>query len=103
MACRRRVRFGHGVYHHHPRFRHPGGGPGGVAKDKGIDVIICDHHLPGATMPDAHTILNPKQPDCPYPFKELSGCGVAFKLIQALTDRIGLSPWSAYDGWTWWL
>ena len=35
------------------------------AKDKGIDVIICDHHLPGATMPEAHTILNPKQPDCP--------------------------------------
>ena len=67
------------------------------AKDKGIDVIICDHHLPGATMPEAHTILNPKQPDCLYPFKELSGCGVAFKLIQALTDRIGLSPWSAYD------
>ncbi len=68
------------------------------AKEKGIDVIICDHHLPGAVMPDAHTILNPKQPDCQYPFKELSGCGVAFKLIQALTDRIGLSPWSAYDG-----
>lgn len=68
------------------------------AKEKGIDVIICDHHLPGAAMPDAHTILNPKQPDCQYPFKELSGCGVAFKLIQALTDRIGLSPWSAYDG-----
>ncbi len=67
------------------------------AKDKGIDVIICDHHLPGVTMPEAHTILNPKQPDCLYPFKELSGCGVAFKLIQALTDRIGLSPWSAYD------
>lgn len=67
------------------------------AKDRGIDVIICDHHLPGGAMPEAHTILNPKQPDCPYPFKELSGCGVAFKLIQALTDRIGLSPWSAYD------
>ena len=68
------------------------------ARDRGIDVIICDHHLPGGAMPEAHTILNPKQPDCPYPFKELSGCGVAFKLIQALTDRIGLSPWSAYDG-----
>ena len=68
------------------------------AKDRGIDVIICDHHLPGGAMPEAHTILNPKQPDCPYPFKELSGCGVAFKLVQALTDRIGLSPWSAYDG-----
>ena len=68
------------------------------ARDRGIDVIICDHHLPGGAMPEAHTILNPKQPDCPYPFKELSGCGVAFKLIQALTERIGLSPWSAYDG-----
>ena len=68
------------------------------ARDRDIDVIICDHHLPGGAMPEAHTILNPKQPDCPYPFKELSGCGVAFKFIQALTDRIGLSPWSAYDG-----
>lgn len=68
------------------------------ARERGIDVIICDHHLPGGAMPEAHTILNPKQPDCPYPFKELSGCGVAFKLIQALTERIGLSPWSAYDG-----
>lgn len=68
------------------------------AKTQGIDVIICDHHLPGSTLPDAHTILNPKQAGCPYPFKELSGCGVAFKLVQALTDRIGLSPMSAYDG-----
>lgn len=68
------------------------------ANTRGIDVIICDHHLPGEEMPAAHAILNPKQPDCPYPFKELSGCGVAFKLTQALTDRIGLSPWSAYDG-----
>ena len=67
------------------------------AKDRGLDVIICDHHLPGTAVPEAHTILNPKQRDCHYPFKELSGCGVAFKLIQALTDRIGLSPWSAYD------
>ncbi len=68
------------------------------AKALGIDVIICDHHLPGSTMPDAHTILNPKQPGCEYPFKELSGCGVAFKLTQALTERFGLSPMSAYDG-----
>ena len=68
------------------------------AKALGIDVIICDHHLPGSAMPEAHTILNPKQPDCPYPFKELSGCGVAFKLTQALTERFGLSPMSAYDG-----
>ena len=68
------------------------------AKALGIDVIICDHHLPGSAMPEAHTILNPKQPGCPYPFKELSGCGVAFKLTQALTERFGLSPMSAYDG-----
>ena len=68
------------------------------ARSLGIDVIICDHHLTGETLPDAFAILNPKHPDCEYPFKELSGCGVAFKLTQALTERIGLSPMSAYDG-----
>lgn len=68
------------------------------ARDRGIDVIICDHHLPGEVLPDAFAILNPKHPECGYPFKELSGCGVAFKLTQALTERIGLSPMSAYDG-----
>jgi len=68
------------------------------ARAAGIDVIICDHHLPGEALPQAHAILNPKHPECTYPFKELSGCGVAFKLTQALTDRIGLSPMSAYDG-----
>jgi single-stranded-DNA-specific exonuclease len=53
------------------------------AKNKGIDFIICDHHLPGDEVPEAVAILNPKQVDCPYPFKELSGCGIGFKLIQA--------------------
>jgi single-stranded-DNA-specific exonuclease len=53
------------------------------AKGKGVDFIICDHHLPGDEIPDAVAILNPKQVDCPYPFKELSGCGIGFKLTQA--------------------
>ena len=53
------------------------------ANSKNIDFIICDHHLPGDEIPDAAAILNPKQLDCPYPFKELSGCGIGFKLIQA--------------------
>ncbi len=55
------------------------------AKSKNIDFIICDHHMPGETIPDAVAILDPKQPECNYPFKELSGCGVGFKLMQALT------------------
>lgn len=60
------------------------------ANELGIDVIICDHHLPEARLPEAVAILNPKQADCPYPFKELSGCGVAFKLAQAYTEAHGL-------------
>jgi single-stranded-DNA-specific exonuclease len=52
------------------------------AKSKGIDFIICDHHRPGNEVPDAAAVLDPKQNDCNYPFKELSGCGVGFKLIQ---------------------
>ena len=56
------------------------------AKDKGIDYIICDHHLPGETVPDG-IILNPKQVDCNYPFKELSGAGVGFKLLQGFCKR----------------
>lgn len=53
-----------------------------LAKQYGIDLIICDHHLPGDELPDAYAILDPKQHDDQYPFKELSGCGVGFKLLQ---------------------
>jgi single-stranded-DNA-specific exonuclease len=53
------------------------------ARSKGLDVIICDHHYPGDEIPKALAVLDPKQPDCSYPYKELSGCGVGFKLIQA--------------------
>jgi single-stranded-DNA-specific exonuclease len=53
------------------------------ASSKGIDFIICDHHLPGDELPEAKSILNPKQTECLYPFKELSGCGIGFKLIHA--------------------
>lgn len=53
------------------------------ANTKNIDFIICDHHLPGDVLPNAHAILDPKQSECTYPYKELSGCGVGFKLIQA--------------------
>ncbi|WP_293298270.1 single-stranded-DNA-specific exonuclease RecJ [Allomuricauda sp.] len=59
------------------------------AKDKGIDVIVCDHHRPGKDLPEAVAILDPKQEDCAYPYKELCGCGVGFKLIQALADQQG--------------
>jgi single-stranded-DNA-specific exonuclease len=54
------------------------------AQSLGIDVIVCDHHLPDANIPPAYAILNPKQADCKYPYKELSGCGIGFKLAQAL-------------------
>lgn len=57
------------------------------AKEKGIDFIICDHHRPGNTLPDAVAVLDPKREDCKYPYDELSGCGVGFKLIQALGSR----------------
>ncbi len=54
------------------------------AKEQSIDFIICDHHLPGAEIPDALAVLDPKRNDCNYPYKELCGCGVGFKLIQGL-------------------
>lgn len=56
------------------------------AKGSGIDFIICDHHTPGDEIPAASAVLDPKRPDCNYPYKELSGCGIGFKLIQALSN-----------------
>ncbi len=60
-----------------------------MATHKGIDFIICDHHLPGKDMPTAVAVLDPKREDCHYPFEELSGCGIGFKLIQAFARRYG--------------
>ena len=59
------------------------------AKEKGIDFIICDHHRPGNEIPNAVAVLDPKREDCEYPYKELCGCGVGFKLIQALAGERG--------------
>lgn len=58
------------------------------AKTLGIDFIICDHHLPGETIPSAVAVLDPKRSDCHYPYKELSGCGIGFKLASALASRL---------------
>jgi single-stranded-DNA-specific exonuclease len=60
------------------------------ANSKGVDFIICDHHRPGSTLPDACAVLDPKRPDCHYPYKELSGCGIGFKLVQAYARKAGL-------------
>lgn len=66
------------------------------ARDKGVDFIICDHHIPGAQLPPAVAVLNPKQDGCNYPYKELSGCGIGFKLIQALADNLAM-PASVFE------
>lgn len=68
------------------------------ARSKGIDVIICDHHYPGEEIPKATAVLDPKQPGCNYPYKELSGCGVGFKLIQAYSRVHGI-PFSNISGY----
>ena len=57
------------------------------ANSKGVDFIVCDHHYPGAVLPPAFAILNPKRADCNYPYKELSGCGVGFKMLQAFAQE----------------
>lgn len=61
------------------------------AKSKGVDFIICDHHLPAEEIPRAVAVLDPKRTDCNYPFDELSGCGVGFKLVQAYAIKNGMS------------
>ncbi len=61
----------------------------GLANHKGIDFIICDHHLPDKKIPQAVAVLDPKQDDCNYPFNELSGCGIGFKLMQAYGRKYG--------------
>lgn len=66
------------------------------AADLGIDFIVCDHHLPEEELPPAVAILNPKQKDCTYPYKELCGCGVGFKLITALCRQLDLPPETAF-------
>ncbi|MBD0293720.1 MAG: DHH family phosphoesterase, partial [Flavisolibacter sp.] len=67
------------------------------ARDLGIDFIVCDHHLPDIELPPAVAILNPKQNDCSYPYKELCGCGVGFKLICALTEKLAIPITDAYE------
>ena len=66
------------------------------ANSLGIDFIICDHHTPGDTIPKTVAVLNMKRADCRYPFKELSGCGVGFKLAQAYAQRRGIDPQEVY-------
>lgn len=67
------------------------------ARECGVDVIVCDHHRPGVTLPGAYAILDPKREDCPYPFKELSGCGVGFKLLQAFCIKSNIHPEKLYQ------
>ena len=67
------------------------------AKELGIDFIICDHHNPDEKIPDAFAVLDPKQLDCKYPYKELSGCGVGFKLIQAFCINQGIPEEVAFE------
>ena len=69
----------------------------GYARAKGLDLIICDHHTAHDELPDAVAVLDPKRPDCAYPFKELSGCGVGFKLAQATLTTLGQDPQAALD------
>jgi len=66
------------------------------AQEKGIDFIICDHHRPGEIIPPAYAVIDPKQNDCPYPYKELSGCGLSFKIVHALSKKRNI-PFSSIE------
>lgn len=68
-----------------------------AAQERGVDFIICDHHNPGESIPEAVAVLDPKRPNCPYPYKELSGCGVGFKLLQAYTMRNQINQDKLFD------
>lgn len=63
-----------------------------MARDMGMDLIICDHHTPQDELPDAVAVLDAKRDDCPYPFKDLCGCGVTFKLVRAVHKALGKNP-----------
>lgn len=67
------------------------------ARENGIDVIIGDHHLPGTELPEAIAVLDPKRLDCAYPYKELSGCGIAFKIVQAFISKNDMAIREAYE------
>ncbi|MES2567628.1 MAG: single-stranded-DNA-specific exonuclease RecJ [Bacteroidota bacterium] len=67
------------------------------ANEKNIDFIICDHHLPGDEIPKAVAVLDPKQNDCPYPYKELAGCGIGFKLAQAFCIQNGIDEQEVFE------
>jgi len=67
------------------------------ATEKGIDFIICDHHLPGEVIPDAVAVLDPKKPNCDYPYKDLSGCGIGFKLVEAYCIENQINIEKAYQ------
>lgn len=67
------------------------------AQEQGLDLIICDHHTPNDTLPKALAVLDPKRPDDDYPFAELSGCGLAFKLAQATLDRLDEDPEAVFE------
>jgi len=67
------------------------------AKEMGVEFIICDHHNPGDETPDAVAVLDPKQPGCNYPYKELSGCGVGFKFVQAFCRDQGIPEDVIYE------
>lgn len=67
------------------------------AQDNDVDVIICDHHLPDERLPPALAVLDPKRSDCDYPFKELTGCGIGFKLLSALAQKIGIEDKEIYS------